>query len=58
MKYVVLSYRLEEKQEYKYKEFKTYEKAKPFFEAECADETNTHVKLMDVIEEKSSAKKI
>jgi hypothetical protein len=52
LKYVVLSYRLEEKQEYKYKEFKTYEKAKSYFEQECADDSNVNVQLMDVVEEK------
>jgi len=54
MKYLVLSYKLEAGNINKHtKEFKTYEKAKPYFESECADESNTHVQLMDVIEEKN-----
>lgn len=57
MKYLVLSYKLESGNINKHvKEFKTYDKAKPFFESECADETNTHVQLMDVIEEKKNDK--
>lgn len=59
MKYLVLSYKLvypSDTPAPSTKEFKTYEKAKPFFELECDDPNNTHVQLMDVIEEKPNVK--